>query len=78
MPTEETFTSTVLACVEEINALLPQLAARYPDLVMVTALAEHVGGALRLCLRDAVCSPEQARQLLAHMDFATFSDRAAR
>jgi hypothetical protein len=73
---EDKFAASVLACVEEINAMLPRLAARYPDLVMLTAIAEHVGGALRLFVRSETCTSEQARQIIKHMEQVAFGSAA--
>jgi hypothetical protein len=70
---EDIFDAAVLACVEDVNTLLPELAARYSDLVMVAAIAEHVGGALRICIRNGTCTPEQARHLLDHMRATAFT-----
>src|SRR5262245_924163 len=73
MSTEERFATDVLACVDELNALLPRLATRFEDLVIVAALAEHVGGALRIFMHADICSPEQARRVLAHIESTAFS-----
>jgi hypothetical protein len=70
---DDQFADTVLACVEDVNALLPRLSGHYPDLVMVTALAEHVGAALRLCIGNGTCTPEQALHLLEHLDVTAFA-----
>jgi hypothetical protein len=74
MPTsEEKFAEEVLACVDDLNAVLPRLAARYEDLVIVAALAEHVGGALRIFMHAGLCSPEQAHRVLKHVQDTAFS-----
>jgi hypothetical protein len=70
---EEKFAEDVLACVDDLNAVLPRLAARYEDLVIIAALAEHVGGALRIFMRAGICKPEQARRVLAHLEETAFS-----
>jgi hypothetical protein len=70
---EEKFAEDVLACVDELNAVLPRLASRYEDLVIVAALAEHVGGALRIFMRAGICNPQQARRVLAHLEEAAFA-----
>jgi len=73
MPTvEEKFAEDVLSCVDDLNAVLPRLAARYEDLVIIAALAEHVGGALRIFMRAGICSPEQAQRVLAHVHDTAF------
>jgi hypothetical protein len=74
MPTaEEKFAEDVLSCVDDLNAVLPRLAARYEDLVIIAALAEHVGGALRIFMHAGICSPEQARRVLAHVQDTAFA-----
>jgi hypothetical protein len=74
MPTaEEKFAEDVLSCVDDLNAVLPQLAARYEDLVIIAALAEHVGGALRIFMRAGICSPDQARRVLTHVHETAFA-----
>jgi hypothetical protein len=74
MPTaEEKFAEDVLSCVDDLNAVLPRLAARYEDLVIIAALAEHVGGALRIFMRAGICSPDQARRVLAHVQATAFT-----
>jgi hypothetical protein len=70
---EEKFAASVLACVDDLNAVLPRLAARYEDLVIVAALAEHVGGALRIFMHAGICNPVQARRVLAHLEETAFS-----
>ncbi len=74
MPTtEEKFAEDVLSCVDDLNAVLPRLATRYEDLVIVAALAEHVGGALRIFMSAGICSPDQARRVLAHVEDTAFA-----
>lgn len=70
---EEKFAEDVLACVDDLNAVLPRLASRYEDLVIIAALAEHVGGALRIFMRAGICNPEQARRVLEHLEDTAFS-----
>jgi hypothetical protein len=70
---EEKFAEDVLSCVDDLNAILPGLAARYEDLVIIAALAEHVGGALRIFMHAGICSPDQARRVLAHVEHTAFA-----
>jgi hypothetical protein len=65
--TEEKFAEDVLACIEDLNKVLPGLALKYCELVVVAALAEHVGGALRIFLQKGICGQEQAQRVLQHM-----------
>ncbi len=69
---ENKFADDVLSCVDDLNAVLPRLAMRYDELVIVAALAEHVGGALRIFMRSGICTPQQARRLITHMDDTAF------
>jgi hypothetical protein len=70
---EQRFAEDVLSCVDDLNRVLPRLASRYEDLVIVAALAEHVGGALRIFMRAGICSPEQARRVLEHVADTAFA-----
>jgi hypothetical protein len=70
---EERFAENVLSCVDDLNAVLPRLAARYDDLVIIAALAEHVGGALRIFMQAGICTPEQARRVLEHVEDTAFA-----
>jgi hypothetical protein len=70
---EEKFAEDVLSCVDDLNAVLPRLASRYEDLVIIAALAEHVGGALRIFMLAGICSPDQARRVLEHVQDTAFA-----
>jgi hypothetical protein len=74
---EEKFAEDVLNCVEDLNAVLPAFVARYDELVIVAALAEHVGGALRIFMRSGLCSTDQARRVLRHLEETAFTAPAA-
>jgi hypothetical protein len=73
---EEKFAEDVLSCVDDLNAVLPRLAARYEDLVIIAALAEHVGGALRIFMHAGICTPDQALRVLAHVHETAFACRS--
>jgi hypothetical protein len=70
---EEKFAEDVLSCVDDLNGVLPRLATRYDDLVIIAALAEHVGGALRIFMHAGICSPDQARRVLEHVRDTAFT-----
>lgn len=70
---EERFAEDVLSCVDDLNRILPRLASRYEDLVIIAALAEHVGGALRIFIQAGICSAEQARRVLEHVEDTAFA-----
>jgi hypothetical protein len=74
---EERFAENVLSCVDDLNAVLPRLATRYEDLVIIAALAEHVGGALRIFMQAGICSADQARRVLAHVEDTAFARTGA-
>ena len=66
------FAADVRDCVAALNAALPGLAERYEELVMLAALAEHVGGALKIFLDGRYCSPEEARHVLRRLETTAF------
>ena len=74
---EDKFREDVSACAEALNQHLPQLAARHSGLVLMTAMAEHVGGALQILLNSGRCTPEQARALLAELETAVLKGFSA-
>ncbi len=69
---EDKFAADVLSCVDDLNDVLPGLAVRYEELVVIAALAEHVGGALRIFMRAGLCSAQQARRVLLHVEETAF------
>jgi hypothetical protein len=66
------FETAVLECVDDINGRLPELAARFDVLVVVSAFARHVGGALQLLMRRKMCDARQAQLVLRHIEEAAF------
>ncbi len=70
---EQKFAEDVLCCVDDLNSVLPALAMRYEEMVLVAALAEHVGGALRIFMRAGLCNAEQARRVLRHLEETAFA-----
>jgi hypothetical protein len=69
----ESFGRGVLACVADLNTkVLPHLTRRYDSLVVVTALAEHIGSALRILIRNKVCEPEEARAVIERVRATAF------
>jgi hypothetical protein len=73
----ETFDESLLECVEDINKLLPGLGRRYDMTVILSALAEHVGSALKALMLRKVCDARQARQVIKNIESAAFQPRAA-
>ena len=74
---DDKFRENVSACVEALNNHLPQLAARHTGLVLMAAMAEHVGGALQILMLSGKCTPEQARTLLAELERVVFAGLSA-
>jgi hypothetical protein len=75
--TSETFNESLLDCVEDINKLLPGLGRRYDMTVIMSALAEHVGSALKVLLMKKVCDARQVRQVLKNIETAAFLTKSA-
>jgi inhibitor of KinA sporulation pathway (predicted exonuclease) len=68
----ETFDESLLACVEDINKLLPGLSRRYDLTVIMTALAEHVGSALKVLMHKQVCDARQAQRVIKNIESSAF------
>jgi hypothetical protein len=75
--TSETFNESLLECVEDINKLLPRLGRRYDMTVIMSALAEHVGSALKVLLLKEVCDAQQVRQVLKNIETSAFLKQSA-
>jgi hypothetical protein len=58
----------ILACLRELNVLMPQLAHRYSPVIVIGALATHVAGTLRGMVEVGVCTPESAREVLRMLE----------
>ena len=54
----------VYRCANEMAAWLPPLASRYSPLVLMSALAEQLSGALFTTQETGVCTPSQAREIV--------------
>jgi hypothetical protein len=66
------FGEGVLACVDDINGLIPELANRFHLMIIVSAFAQHVGGALQLLMRRKMCDAHDARLVLRRIERAAF------
>jgi hypothetical protein len=64
------FDESLLACVEDINKLLPELRRRYDMTVIMSALAEHLGSALNVLMRKKICNARQAQQLIENLEIS--------
>ena len=68
----QSFGDGVRGCVEDINKMLPRLNRRYDSMVIVSALAEHIGSALRILIQRQVCDADKARLLIGHIEATAF------
>jgi hypothetical protein len=66
------FHESLLACVEDINAMLPGLSHRYEMPVIIDAMAEHVGSAVQVLLRKKLCDRRQADLIIKQLEGAAF------
>lgn len=73
----EAFNASLLQCVEDINKLLPALARRYDMTVIMSALAEHVGSALKALLQKKVCDIRQVNQVIKNIEASAFLKKSA-
>jgi hypothetical protein len=62
------FGKSVLECGEELRRRLPPLTRRYRRMIVVNAMAEHLGQALRTLLRRQICDASAVRRLLARIE----------
>jgi len=74
--TSETFNESLLECVEDINKLLPGLGRRYDMTVIMGALAEHVGSALKVLLQKKVCDAQQVQRVIKNIETSAFLPQA--
>ena len=74
----ETFDESLLACVEDINKLLPGLARRYDMTVIMSALAEHLGSALKVLMLRKICDARRAQRLIENIESSAFRGKPAR
>ncbi len=61
---DELFDRQLRDCTVDLNGILPGLAARYSPVAVIAALATHVGGGLKICVEQGVCTRDQARNLV--------------
>jgi hypothetical protein len=62
------FGKSVLECGDELGRRLPALIRRYRRMVVVGAMAEHLGQALRTLLRRQICDASAVRRLLGRVE----------
>ena len=73
----EAFNESLLECVEDINKLLPGLGRRYDMTVILSALAEHLGSALKVLMLKKVCDARQVHRVIQNIEAATLPPQAA-
>ena len=71
------FDESLLACVEDINKLLAELGRRYDMTVVMGALCEHLGSALKALLQKKVCDTGQVHQVIKNIENSAFLKKSA-
>jgi len=71
------FKENLVACVADIADLLPPLGRRYEMTVIISALAEHVGSALKVLLLRHICDARQVRQIIKNIEDCAFVPKPA-
>jgi hypothetical protein len=71
------FNQSLLECVEDINKLLPGLGRRYDMTVIMSALAEHLGSALKVLMLKKVCNAQQVQQVIQNIESSAFPQKPA-
>jgi len=71
----EAFEESLLECIQDINDILPGLRSRYDTMAIISALAEHVGSALRVLIRKKICDAGQARLAIRHIENSVFPSK---
>ena len=66
--TLDQFDNAVLACMDDLGRSLPGLAERFDQLVVIEALAEHVGLALQALVRRQICDQTRVRLLIKRIE----------
>jgi len=66
----------ILACMVDLTELLPQLAERYSPVVVIRALATHVGGGLNAFVQSGVCTEAQALSVLKTVEVLALESSA--
>ena len=60
------------ACLDDLNAMLPDLTRRYGLTIIVGAMAEQVGGALQALRRKKVCDDRQTGLAIERIETRAF------
>jgi hypothetical protein len=62
------FESALFDCMDDFGLLLPGLAGRYDVMVVIRALAEHIGAAVQVLLKRQICDTTRARLLIKRIE----------
>ena len=73
----ETFNESLLACVEDINKLLARLGRRYDMTVIMSALTEHLGSALKVLMLRKICDARRAQRVIENIERSAFLGKPA-
>lgn len=65
---QDPFGKSVLQCADDMGRIWPALRLRYDRLVVVCAMAEQVGAALRTLLRRKICDVADARRFISRIE----------
>jgi hypothetical protein len=66
------FDRSIDTCIDQISALLPDLAQRYSIPEIVTAFSEHVGGGFLAFRRGNIFNDEQTIAMIEKIERAAF------
>jgi hypothetical protein len=73
----ESFDKSLLECVEDLNKLVPGLSQRYEMTVIMSALTEHLGTALKVLMMRKICDARQARLVIRNIESSAFPPKPA-
>lgn len=71
------FDESLVACVEDINKLLSELGRRYDLTVIMSALCEHLGSALKVLMLRKICDARRAQQLIQNIESSALPGKPA-
>ena len=65
------------ACLEDLNAMLPDLTRRYDLTIVASAMAEQVGAALQALRRKKMCDDRQTGLAIERIEMRAFGSYPA-
>ena len=72
MNKRDEFAEQVMSCALDISPRVAAMVPRFDDMVLVSALVHHVGGALQLLMQRNLCDAQQARRVLHRIEITAF------